>query len=176
LNWILILTLQQKVVITKPPFRYNEKIATNTIMKQGQFSSDASERSKYQRKYNSRPEQKKRRAQRNAARKAAEAVHGKEKLKGKDVDHTARNKTGSLNNNKTRIVDVSTNRSMNGQGSSSSPTKPAKKQLDKKINERSHMRASMAAQMKKKKAALSGGVLLGLTRKMAKAGSKAVKR
>lgn len=143
----------------------------------GQYSSNASERSKYQRKYNSQPEQKKRRAQRNSARRAAQAVHGKAKLKGKDVDHTDRNKTGSLNNNKTRIVDASTNRSMNGQGITSSrklekkqmyiPSKPAKKNTAAQKS---------AQQMKKKKLSLSGGAFLDLTKKMANVGKKSVGR
>ena len=148
----------------------------------GQYSSNASERSKYQRKYNSQPEQKKRRAQRNSARRAAQAVHGKAKLKGKDVDHTDRNKTGSLNNNKTRIVDASTNRSMNGQGITSSrklekkqmyiPSKPAKENLDKKTT----AAQKSAQQMKKKKLSLSGGAFLDLTKKMVNVGKKSVGR
>lgn len=41
----------------------------------------------YDKKYESSPEQIKRRASRNAARRRAIQAHGKSALKGKDVDH-----------------------------------------------------------------------------------------
>ena len=85
--------------------------------KKGEYSANASERSVYQRKFNSKPEQKKRRAQRNAARRAAERMHGKAKLQGKDVDHTEGNTKGRLNNNKTRLRDISANRSAGAKAS-----------------------------------------------------------
>ena len=80
--------------------------------KKGQYSASANERSKAQRAYNSRPEQKKRRAQRNAARRAAERIHGKKALKGKEVDHPNSSKKGGLNNGNTRIIGKSLNRTL----------------------------------------------------------------
>lgn len=80
----------------------------------GQFYGNATADSIRQRKYNSRPEQKKRRAQRNAARRAAERIHGKKKLQGKEVDHPSSGKKGDLNNAKTRIISKRLNRQLGG--------------------------------------------------------------
>jgi GrpB-like predicted nucleotidyltransferase (UPF0157 family) len=74
---------------------------------------NASARSKLQRKYNSQPEQVRRRAQRNAARRAAEKLRGAAALKGKDVDHIGAGKKGDLPN-KTRVISVNANRSAGG--------------------------------------------------------------
>ena len=63
------------------------------------------------REYHAKPEQKKRRAQRNAARRKAERQGKVRKGDGKEVDHTQRNRTGPLNNKKTRIVSRKANRS-----------------------------------------------------------------
>jgi hypothetical protein len=82
--------------------------------KKGHFKANAKPRSIKQRKYNSRPEQKKRRAQRNGARKAAERIHGKKALQGKEVDHPGSSKKGSLNNAKTRILSKRKNRQLGG--------------------------------------------------------------
>ena len=83
----------------------------------GQFSANAKPDSIRQRAYNSRPEQKKRRAQRNAARRAAVRIHGKKKMQGKEVDHPGSSKNGSLNNGKTRIISRSLNRKLGGEKS-----------------------------------------------------------
>jgi hypothetical protein len=79
----------------------------------GELSSSATDRSVYQRKYNSKPEQVRRRAQRNAARRAAEKLRGKKALQGKDVDHIGASKTGSLPK-KTRVISINANRSAGG--------------------------------------------------------------
>ena len=78
----------------------------------GEYSSNAKPDSVRQRKYNGTPDQKRRRAQRNAARRAAERIHGKKKLQGKDVDHVGSPKHGSLDNNKTRIISSSLNKTL----------------------------------------------------------------
>lgn len=78
----------------------------------GQFKSGAKADSVRQRKYNSSPEQKKRRAQRNAARRKMEKAGKVRKGDGKDVDHknmnTANNSTSNL-----RVQSKSTNRARN---------------------------------------------------------------
>lgn len=83
----------------------------------GQYSPNACARSKEQRAYQGRPEQKKRRAQRNGARRAAERIHGKAKLVGKEIDHPGSSKSGPLNNGKTRIIAKSLNRKLGGEKS-----------------------------------------------------------
>lgn len=83
--------------------------------KKGQFSASATADSKRQRKYNSQPEQKKRRAQRNSARadmvKAGKASKGD----GKDVDHKSHSARGKLNNSRSnlRVISKSANRAKN---------------------------------------------------------------
>jgi len=85
--------------------------------KLGQLDPNASERSKYQRRFNSTSAQKKRRATRNGARRAAVKINGKAALVGKDVDHTVGNTKGKLDNNKTKIMDASANRSKGAKAS-----------------------------------------------------------
>ena len=80
----------------------------------GQYKSGATADSIRQRVYNSRTEQKKRRAQRNGARRAAAALLGNKELQGKEVDHPGSSKTGDLDNSKTRIISKSLNRSLGG--------------------------------------------------------------
>lgn len=60
--------------------------------------------------YHGSPEQIKRRAARNKARKLMERVHGKKKLRGKDVDHKDFNPENSSRSN-LRIMSRSANRS-----------------------------------------------------------------
>lgn len=59
--------------------------------KKGQTKASATTRSKQQRAYNSRPEQKKRRASRNAARRKMAAAGKVRKGDGKDVEHKNKN-------------------------------------------------------------------------------------
>jgi hypothetical protein len=59
--------------------------------------------------YHGSPEQIKRRAARNKARKLMERVHGKKKLRGKDVDHKDFNPENSARSN-LRIMPRSANR------------------------------------------------------------------
>lgn len=83
--------------------------------KKGEFKKGASADSVRQRKYNSRPEQKKRRAQRNAARAEMEKAGKVHKGDGKDVDHVKHKARGKLNNSKSnlRVMDKSKNRAKN---------------------------------------------------------------
>lgn len=82
------------------------------MAKKGQMKANAKPDSVRQRKYNSSPEQKKRRAQRNAARRKMEKAGKVRKGDGKDVDHknmnTANNSTSNL-----RVQSKSTNRARN---------------------------------------------------------------
>ena len=70
--------------------------------KKGQTKASASARSKQQRKYNSSPTQKKRRAQRNAARRKMEKAGKVRKGDGKDVEH--KNKNTADNSSKNIVV------------------------------------------------------------------------
>ena len=83
--------------------------------KKGQFSANASEDSKRQRKYNSSELQKKRRAQRNAARREMEKAGKVSRGDGKEVDHVKHKAKGKLNNSKSnlRVIDASKNRAKN---------------------------------------------------------------
>lgn len=83
--------------------------------RKGQFSANASEDSKRQRKYNSSELQKKRRAQRNAARREMEKAGKVSRGDGKDVDHVKHKAKGKLNNSKSnlRVMDASKNRAKN---------------------------------------------------------------
>lgn len=83
--------------------------------KKGQLDPNASADSKRQRRYNSSPEQKKRRAQRNAARREMEKKGKVRKGDGKDVDHKAHKARGKLNNSPSnlRVMDKSKNRAKN---------------------------------------------------------------
>lgn len=83
--------------------------------KRGQMSASASKRSKQQRAFNSRPEQKKNRAARNKARRAAERSGKVSKGDGKDVGHKRSLKGGgSKGVNNTRVESRSSNRSHGG--------------------------------------------------------------
>jgi len=66
--------------------------------------------SDYDRKYQARPEQVKKRVARNAARRMMIRKHGKNKLKGKDVDHKNGNATDNSKGN-LKIIARSKNRS-----------------------------------------------------------------
>jgi hypothetical protein len=55
-------------------------------------------------------EQKKRRAERNRDRRAAIKKHGKAALAGKEVDHMAAPRKGSLAGSKTQIISKAANR------------------------------------------------------------------
>ena len=83
--------------------------------KRGQYDANASEDSKRQRRYNSQPAQKKRRAQRNAARAEMAKKYGKAAIKGKDIDHKQHSAKGMLNNSPSnlRVMDKSKNRAKN---------------------------------------------------------------
>ncbi len=66
--------------------------------------------SAYDRAYQARPEQKKKRAARNAARRMMIQKHGKKALRGKDVDH----KNGNARDNRAsnlRVISKKSNRS-----------------------------------------------------------------
>lgn len=82
------------------------------MAKKGETKANAKPDSVRQRKYNSSPVQKKRRAQRNAARRKMEKAGKVRKGDGKDVDHrnmnTANNSTSNL-----RVQSKSTNRARN---------------------------------------------------------------
>lgn len=83
--------------------------------KKGEFKNGAKEDSVRQRRYNSSPEQKKRRAQRNAARRQLEREGKVRKGDGKDVDHRKHKARGKLNNSRSnlRVMDKSMNRAKN---------------------------------------------------------------
>lgn len=78
----------------------------------GQYKKGATADSIRQRKFNSRPEQKKRRAERNASRRKM-AKEGKvKKGDGKDVDHRNHN-TGDHSAKNLSVMNKSKNRAMN---------------------------------------------------------------
>lgn len=82
------------------------------MAKKGQFKAGATADSVRQRKYNSQPEQKARRADRNAAR-AKMAKAGKvHKGDGKDVDHKNMNTSNNSTKN-LRVQSKSVNRARN---------------------------------------------------------------
>ena len=66
--------------------------------------------SAYDKAYQARPEQVKKRVMRNAARKLMIKKHGKSALKGKDVDHKRGTKAGNGSGN-LQIISRSKNRS-----------------------------------------------------------------
>jgi len=80
------------------------------MAKKGQMKANAKPRSVKQRKYNSKPVQKKRRAQRNAARRKLTKTGRVRKGDGKDVDHKNRNTADNRSKN-LRVVSKSKNRS-----------------------------------------------------------------
>ena len=83
--------------------------------RKGEFKKGATKDSIRQRKYNSSPEQKKRRAQRNAARRQMEKEGKVRKGDGKDVDHKNHKARGKLNNSRSnlQVMDKSKNRAKN---------------------------------------------------------------
>lgn len=66
--------------------------------------------SDYDRKYQARPEQVRKRVMRNAARRLMIKKHGKAALRGKDVDHKRGTEAGNGSSN-LRIISRSANRS-----------------------------------------------------------------
>ncbi len=80
--------------------------------KKGEFKKNATADSVRQRKYNSSPEQKKRRAERNASRAEMAKKVGKSALKGKDVDHRNHN-TADKSAKNLSVMSVSKNRAAN---------------------------------------------------------------
>ena len=85
------------------------------MTKKGQTSKSASKRSKQQRKYNSTPKAKKRRAMRNQARAEAIKDGRVKKGDGKDIDHKRKLKDGGSNKkSNTRVRSKSKNRADNG--------------------------------------------------------------
>lgn len=83
--------------------------------KKGQTKANATARSKYQRKYNSQPEQKKNRAARNKARAAAIKSGKASKGDGKDIGHKKALKNGgSKSVSNTKVQSRRSNRSSGG--------------------------------------------------------------
>lgn len=81
----------------------------------GQYKQRASPDSVRQRKYNSSPSQKKRRAARNAARRMMEDKGVVHKGDGMDVDHKKHSAKGNLDNSKSnlRVMAKGKNRAKN---------------------------------------------------------------
>lgn len=82
------------------------------MAKKGQYKKNAKADSVRQRKYNSSPEQKKRRAQRNKIRRKLEREGKVRKGDGKDVDHRNHN-TSDMSSDNISIMDRSSNRAKN---------------------------------------------------------------
>lgn len=82
------------------------------MAKRGQYKKNAKADSVRQRKYNSSPEQKKRRAQRNKIRRKLEREGKVRKGDGKDVDHRNHN-TSDMSSDNISIMDRSSNRAKN---------------------------------------------------------------
>ena len=105
--------------------------------KKGETKANATKRSKQQRKFNSKPAQKKRRAQRNAARRAAEKDGKVSKGDNVDIDHKNKGKAnGKLDNSKKnlRVRSKSSNRADNrGNGGRPKKTVAAKKKATKGV-------------------------------------------
>lgn len=80
--------------------------------KKGDFKKGATAESIRKREFNSRPEQKKRRAERNASRAVMEKKVGKAALKGKDVDHANHN-TADKSAKNLSVMSIHKNRGMN---------------------------------------------------------------
>lgn len=80
--------------------------------KKGQFKKGATADSIRQRKYNSQPEQKKRRAERNASRAKMEDAGKVHKGDGKDVDHK-NHRTSDKSAKNLQAISKSKNRAMN---------------------------------------------------------------
>lgn len=82
------------------------------MAKRGQYKKNATADSIRQRKYNSQPEQKKRRAERNAARRKMEDAGKVRKGDGKDVDHR-NHRTSDMSAKNLSVMSRSKNRAMN---------------------------------------------------------------
>lgn len=82
------------------------------MAKKGQYKAGAKADSVRQRKYNSSPEQKKRRAERNAARRKLEKTGAVRKGDGKEVDHKDKNTSNNSRSN-LRVRSKSANRADN---------------------------------------------------------------
>lgn len=82
------------------------------MAKKGEYKKGATKDSVRQRKYNSSPEQKKRRAERNASRRKLEKAGKVRKGDGKDVDHKNHN-TADKSSKNLRVMDKSKNRARN---------------------------------------------------------------
>ena len=97
--------------------------------KKGEFKATATKRSKQQRKYNSKPEQKKNRAARNQARAVAQKKGSVSKGDGKDVGHKKSLKSGgSKSTSNTKVQSRSSNRSHGGRiGSKAGKAKGGRK-------------------------------------------------
>lgn len=80
--------------------------------KKGQFKKNAKADSVRQRKYNSQPEQKKRRAERNASRAKMVEAGKARKGDGKDVDHKNHH-TGDMSMSNLKMMSKSKNRAKN---------------------------------------------------------------
>jgi hypothetical protein len=80
--------------------------------KKNQFKKNATADSIRQRKYNSQPSQKKRRAERNASRAVMVKAGKAHKRDGKDVDHISHN-TADKSAKNLRVVSKSKNRAAN---------------------------------------------------------------
>lgn len=80
--------------------------------KKGQFKKNATADSIRQRKYNSQPAQKKRRAERNSSRAEMAKKHGKAAIRGMDVDHRNHN-TSDKSGKNLSLMNPSKNRAMN---------------------------------------------------------------
>lgn len=82
------------------------------MARKGEYKAGATKDSIRQRKYNSSPLQKQRRAQRNAARRKMEKEGKVRKGDGKDVDHKNMN-TANNGNGNLRVQSVAKNRARN---------------------------------------------------------------
>ncbi|AJT60725.1 putative endonuclease [Citrobacter phage CVT22] len=80
--------------------------------KKGEYKKGATADSVRQRKYNSSPEQKKRRAERNASRRKMEKAGKARKGDGKDVDHRNHN-TKDQSSGNLRMMSKGKNRAKN---------------------------------------------------------------
>lgn len=80
--------------------------------KKGEYKKGATADSIRQRKYNSSPEQKKRRAERNASRAEMVKAGKAKKGDGKDVDHKDHN-TSNKSKGNLQVISKSKNRAMN---------------------------------------------------------------
>jgi hypothetical protein len=82
------------------------------MAKKGDYKANAKPASVAKRAYNSKPEQKKRRAERNATRRELEKDGRVKKGDGKDIDHKNHN-TGDKSSKNLRVMSKSANRAKN---------------------------------------------------------------